>query len=97
LDLLQPVDERVRAELNAALAKYHVLALRDQQLSPPQCQAAQTRRDHAAAGQGRRARISASVRLEAVLVAPGKYLSTAKAFTPIIPGTPSAKGTALHR
>lgn len=36
LDLRAPVSERVRSSLNADFARYHVLAIRDQQFSPEQ-------------------------------------------------------------
>ena len=36
LDLTQPVSDRVRSSLNADFARYHVLAIRDQQFSPEQ-------------------------------------------------------------
>ena len=100
VDLSHTVDERLRREINAALAKFHVLVFREQKLSPPQFARAaenfgpimlQHEREKQVPGYPQVAD------LKPEQIAPGKYLVAGGGFHTDHSWDPSPpKATALH-
>jgi len=83
LDLSQPADAALRHDLNAALARYHVLVFRDQRLSAPQFAAATENFGAIMLQQEKEKRVPGCPKvcdLKPTLVAPGKYRVDGEGF-----------------